>query len=187
MDWLTVLWLAIIVASVIFMLAIERYLRMRRNNRRLRLGSDVPIGYFSDSLSSGSGLNPKFGGGSSGGAGATRSFASSVTESTGVADVRIITANSIVNGELTGDMVSNEISENRLPSADTISNIIEPTAAIDTATNLISTTVDAEKVVTTALEFITDAAGNAIEATGEVAGAVAEVAGEIVSEIISNN
>jgi len=183
MDWVTVLWLAIIVASVSFILAIEGYLRKRRNNRQLRLGSGVPNGDFTDSLINGSGLNPKFGGGSSGGAGATRSFTSSATESAGAENVRIITANSIVNGELTGGMASDEISENLLPSADTISNSIEPTGAIDTATNLLSTTVDPEEVVATAFEFITDAAGNAIEATG----AVVEVAGEIVSEIISNN
>lgn len=158
MDWLTILWVAIIVASVIFILALEGYVRRRRNNRRLGLVSDFPIGNFTDSLSSEKSLKPNFGGGSGGGAGATRSFAASANESAGVSDDHIITANSIVNGELIGDRV-----ENRLPSADTISNIIEPTAA--------------------AVEFITDAAGNAIEAAGEIA----EVAGEIVSEIISNN
>ena len=180
MDWLTVLWLVIIVASVIFILFLEGYVRKRRNNRRLGILSDVPIGNFTGRFSSGNSLAPKFGGGSGGGAGTARSFAASTTESAGVADARLITVNSIVTVELKGDMVSDEISGNLLQSADTVASIIEPTVAIDTAANLLSTTIDIEGAVPAVVEFMTDAAGNAIESA-------AEVAGEIVSEIISNN
>jgi len=187
MDWLTVLWLAIIVATIIFVLVIDKYFRKRKNNRRLGLGSDLPIGNFTDSLSSGNGLKPKFGGGSGGGAGTTRNFTASTAESAGVADTRIITAHSIINGEFTGDIVSDGIIGTLLPSADTVASIVEPTATIDTSANLLSTTIDAEGVVTAAVEFMSDAAGNAIESAGEIVGVVAEVAGEIVSEIISSN
>ena len=169
------------------MLVIDRYFRKRKNSRRLELGSDVPMGNFTDNLSSGNGLKSKFGGGSGGGAGTTRSFTASTAESAGVADARIITANSIVNGEFTGDIASDVISGNLLPSADIVASIVEPNATIDTATNLLSITMDKEGVVTAAVEFMSGAAENAIEVAGEVVGAVAEVAGEIVAEIISSN
>jgi len=184
MDWLTMLWLAIIVASVIFILVLEGYVRKRRNNRQLMELSDVSSGNFDDHFSSGNDLIPKFGGGSGGGAGAARNFATSTTESVSVADAGIV--NSIVNVELKGDMVSDGISENLLQPTDRVASFIEPTAAIKSAANLLSTTIDTEAVAAS-VEFMTDAAGNAIEAVGEVAGAVAEVAGEIVSEVISNN
>lgn len=180
MDWRTVQWLAIIVAAVIFILVINRYCRKRKNNRRLEIGNDTPIVNFTDSLSSGNGLKPKFGGGSGGGGGATRSFAASPAESAGIADARIANVNSIVTGEFTGDVVS---SGSLLSSED----IVQPNAAIDTATNLLPATMDTEGVVTAAVEFMSDAAGNTIEAAGEVVGAVAEVAGEIVTEIISGS
>jgi len=171
MDWLTVLWLVIIVVMVIFMFLINRYFRKRKNNRRIELGSDVPIENFTDSLSSGNGLKPKFGGGSGGGAGTTRSFMD-LTAEAGVAEVPIITEGSIVNEGFTGDIAS---------------NVIQPNAITDSATNLPSTTMDAEGVATAAVEFMSGAAGDAIEVAGEVVGVVAEVAGEIVSEIISSN
>ena len=193
MDWLTIFLLAVIAALIIFTFII---FRKHRNKRRLGLGSDVPIGNLADSSSSiGSDMESKFGGGSGGGAGTTRSFSATGPNTS------IITANSIVNGEITGNMVSDEISENLLSSTNTISNFIEPTATIDSAANLLSTTANAEEIGATAFEFITDTAKNAVEvvgevagavgevagAVGEVAGAVGEVAGEIVSEIISNS
>lgn len=187
MDWLTVLWLAIIVTTIIFVLVIDKYFRKRENNRRLGLGNDLPIGNFTDSLSSGNGLKLKLGGGSGGGAGTMRNFTASTAESVGVADTRIITAHSIINGEFTGDIVSDGISGDLLSSTDTVASIVEQNATIDTAANLLFTTIDAEGVVTVAGEFMADAAENAIEVAGEVVGAVAEVAGEIVSEIISSN
>jgi len=171
MDWLTVLWLVIIVVMVIFMFLIDRYFRKRKNNRRFELGSDVPIGNFTDSLSSGNALKPKLGGGNGGGAGTTRSFMD-LTAEAGVAEVPIITEGSIVNEGFTGDIVS---------------NVIQPNATTDSATNLLSTTMDVEGVATAAVEFMSGAAGDAIEVAGEVVGVVAEVAGEIVSEIISSN
>jgi hypothetical protein len=180
MDWLTIFLLAIVAALIISKLIIFRKLR---NNRRLRIGSDVPIGNLADSLSIGSELETKFGGGNGGGAGTTRSFSATAAES----NARIITVNSIVNGEITGNVVSDKISENLLSSSDTISNRIEPTAAINNVANLLTINVDAEEVSATAFEFITDTAGNAVEVVGEAAGAVGEVVGEIVSEIISNN
>jgi len=125
MDWLTGLWLTIIVASVIFMLAIDRYFRKRRNNRRLGLRSDVQFWNFNGNLSSENSLKPKLGGDSGGGAGTTRNFAALTTESAGVADVRVITVNSIMNGELRGDMVLDEVGEHLLPFANTNSNIID--------------------------------------------------------------
>ena len=187
MDWLTVLWLVIIVVMVIFMFLINRYFRKRKNNRRFELGNDLPIGNFTDKLSSENSLKPKFGGGSGGGAGTTRNFTTSTAESAGVTDGRIITAHSIVNAEFTGDIVSDGINGNLLSSTDTVASIVEQNATIDTAANLLSTTVDSEGVVSAAVEFMSGAAGNAIEVAGEVVGSAAEVAGEIISEIISSN
>jgi|GEM_PF-4000260 len=80
------------------MFLIDRYFRKRKNNRRFELGSDVPIGNFTDSLSSGNGLKTKFGGGSGGGAGTTRSFIEAAGEVVGVvADVA---------GEIVSEMIS---------------------------------------------------------------------------------
>ncbi|MCE5287183.1 MAG: hypothetical protein LLG02_15245 [Pelosinus sp.] len=44
MDWLTVIWLAIIVATVIFLFVVDRYFRKRKNNRRFEPEFDIPIG-----------------------------------------------------------------------------------------------------------------------------------------------
>lgn len=187
MDWLTVLWLAIIVGMIIFVVVIDKYFRKRKNNRRFELGNDLPVGNFTDRLSSESSPKPQFGGGSGGGGGATRNFTPSATEAASVTDGRIIAAHSIINGESAGDLVSYGISENLLSSTDTVANILEQNATIDTAANLLSTTVDSEGVVSAAVEFMSGAAGNAIEVAGEVVGSAAEVAGEIISEIISSN
>ncbi|MCE5287181.1 MAG: hypothetical protein LLG02_15235 [Pelosinus sp.] len=187
MDWLTVIWLAIILATVIFVFVVKRHFRRRKNKRRFEPECDIPIGNFTDSLSSGNGLNANFGGGSGGGAGSTRSFTASTAESVDAAKTGVITANSIVNGDFAGAVVSDGTSESLLPGADIAASNLEPDTITGTATNLLSTTMDTEGVVTAAVEFMSDAAGNAMEATGEVVGAVAEVAGEIVTEIISSD
>lgn len=104
-----------------------------------------------------------------------------------VAEACILTVHSIENGEFTGDNVLDGISGNLLSSADIVASTVEADVTIDTATNLLSTTMDSERLVTVAVEFMSGAAGNVIEVAGEVVVAVTEVMGKIVSQIINSN
>lgn len=87
MDWLTILWLAIILGFVVLIFAVDRYVKKRRKNRQLGIPNDFSTGNFTDCfISSGKETMPKFGGGSGGGAGASRNFAASTAETTGIAN-----------------------------------------------------------------------------------------------------
>lgn len=113
MDWLTILWLVIIVFFVALIIFVDRYFRKRRNRRRYGVPNDVSVGNYLDGFSSGKEQMAKFGGGSGGGAGATRNFVASTSQSASVRD---------------------GISENVLSSSDI--------AAIDTVENLLSVPID---------------------------------------------
>lgn len=156
MDWLTILWLAIILGFVVLIVALNRYMKKRRQNRQLGISNDIPVEDFVDCLiPSGKETMPKLGGGSGGGAGASRSFAPSTIESAGIANVT--------------------------------TSMISPTDTLNTDTNLLSTTGEADDVLAAATEFVSDAAEGTMEVVSDVVGGAAEVAGEIISGIIDNS